>query len=69
MSSPGSFPNKARICILIGFPTSSAPGTRKTGEGKGTQGTYLSLIPSNASTPELLPQMHGPGPATVSTPA
>lgn len=40
MSSPGSFPNKAGICILIGFPTSSAPGTRKTGKGKGTQGRH-----------------------------
>lgn len=46
VSSPGSFPNKAGICILTVFPISfSAPGTRKTRGGKGMWGSCPELQP------------------------
>lgn len=71
MSSLGSFPSKAGICILVGFLIRfSAPGTRKMKEGKSMQGGYLRLSPARASAPEFLSQDHCPGPATLSfTPA
>lgn len=58
MSSPGSFPSKAGICILAGFPISfSASGTRK--RRGGTQaGQLRRLIPCSASVLELLSQNH-----------
>lgn len=54
MSSPGSFPSKAGICILTGFPISFWNQEKKRRKGRAAEARPL--IRSRASVLELLSQ-------------